>query len=344
MKIVTIEKKGEWDDLLSKCGKVSILQTWEYGEAKQNAEGWMPIRSLIIDGDIPIGIVQTLVRKIPLFQGIVRINRGPLILQEYHKSQLDLFLQILKLLHDYWVKRQRMILFIAPNIQKNEIDCVKLQEIGYRATDNNAWESILVDLSLDEVALRKNLHQKWRNLLNKAEKVNLELEIANSAEGLSFLMGKYNQMMAEKNFSGPSEKLIKEIKNVTLDESSVQVMVAVKNGVRIGGVLVLGYIDTCHYLVGWNSPEGKIFQSNYFLLWQAILLSKKMGYRWFDLGGINEKLTPGITHFKRGLGGKEYTLIGEFEAFPQNPFYLLTMKIIRMGLNFKKFVDNIING
>ncbi|OHB47481.1 MAG: hypothetical protein A2106_05265 [Planctomycetes bacterium GWF2_40_8] len=336
MKIVTVENKSEWNDLLLRCKHVSILQTWEYGEAKQNVEGVIPIRNIITDGVKPIGIVQTLVRKIPLFRGIARINRGPLILPEYHRSHLDPFLQILKLLHDHWVKWERMVLLIAPNIQKNEIDCVKLQELGYDATNNNAWESILVDLSLDEVALRKNLHQKWRNLLNKAEKINLELEIANSVEGLSFLMSRYNQMMTEKNFSGPSEKLIKEIKNVTLDESSVQVMFAVKNSVRIGGVLVLGYIDTCHYLVGWNSTEGKIFQSNYFLLWQAMLIFKKMGYRWFDLGGINEKLTPGITHFKRGLGGNEYVLIGEFEAFPSGFFYSLAKKFIKLGLKHNR--------
>ena len=59
-----------------------------------------------------------------------------------------------------------------------------------------------------------------------------------------------------------------------------------------------------------------------------------MGYHWFDLGGINEKLTPGITHFKRGLGGKEYTLIGEYEACPQGIFALLIGRIIKLGLKY----------
>ena len=230
-----------------------------------------------------------------------------------------------------------MILFVAPNIIKDVIDCEKLQELGYNVANNhNTWASILIDLSLDEVSLRKNLHQKWRNLLNKSEKMVLKLEIDNSDDGLSLLMSKYKQMMTEKTFSGPSERLIREIKHVTANKSSIQVMYAVKNDVRVGGILVLGYINTCHYLVGWNSQEGRILQSNYFLLWHAMLTFKKMGYHWFDLGGINKKSTPGITHFKRGLGGKEYALIGEFEAVPSGFFSLVVKKIIKLGLKYNR--------
>jgi len=202
MEIVTIKNKKDWNDLLHRCKHVNMLQTWEYGEAKQVIEGWIPIRSLIDDG-------------------------------------------------------------------------------------------------------------------------------------LSFLMYKYNQTMVEKNFTGPSEKLIRKIRDVALDQPSIQIMFAVKNGVRVGGILVVGSVDTCTYIIGWNSLEGRALCPNYFLLWKAILIFKRMGYRWFDLGGINEKTTPGITHFKRGLGGKEYTLIGEFEAFPKGMLSFLPKKVIKLGLKYR---------
>lgn len=333
IRILTLENKKEWDDLLFQCNNVNLLQSWEYGEAKRNAEGWIPVRSMLVYLDKPIGVVQTLIKKIPLSRGIARINRAPLIIQTEHESSIvDTAVQILRFLRYYWVEQKKMILFIAPGIVQSEISEKILNEIGFNRIDKDAWTSIIIDLYSDETVLRQSLRQKWRNLLNKSEKMGLELEIENSNDGLSFLMNRYNRMMTEKNFAGPSEKLMREIKNVTSDKSSVQIMFAVKNGVRVGGIFVLGYIDTCHYLIGWNSPEGRILQSNYFLLWQAILLFKKMGYHWFDLGGINEKLTPGITHFKRGLGGKEYTLAGEYEAFPRGVLSLFIKKIIRLGL------------
>ena len=42
---------------------------------------------------------------------------------------------------------------------------------------------------------------------------------------------------------------------------------------------------------------------------------KKLGCLWFDVGGIDEENNPGITQFKRGLKGEEYTLIGEGIAY-----------------------------
>lgn len=335
MEIVTIENKKDWNDLLHRCEHVNMLQTWEYGEAKQSVEGWIPVRSLIVDGDKPLGIAQTLVKKIPFFHGVARINRGPIILSEHCTPCHDMFLKLLCFLYNYWVKQKKMILFTAPNIFKNEIDNEELQELGYNTNHNDAWASILIDLSLDEIGLRKNLHQKWRNLLNKSQKMNLELEIDNSDNGLSFLMSKYNQTMVEKNFTGPSEKLIRKVRDVASDQSSVQIMFAMQNGVRVGGILVIGSSDTCTYIIGWNSLEGRTLCSNYFLLWQAILTFKKRGYHWFDLGGISAKLTPGITHFKQGLGGKEYALIGEFEAFPIGMLSLLAKKVIKLGLKYR---------
>ena len=43
---------------------------------------------------------------------------------------------------------------------------------------------------------------------------------------------------------------------------------------------------------------------------------KKRGFSWFDVGGAHPDNTPqGILHFKRGLKGKPYQLMGEVEAY-----------------------------
>lgn len=332
IKMVTLENKKDWDELLLRCSNVNMLQTWEYGEAKKNTEGWIPVRSMFVDVDKPIGIAQTLTKKIPLLGGIARINRAPIIISTNQKSYIDCTKRILQFLYYYWVKQKKMVLFIAPNISQSEICQDMMYELGYNRTERNVWKSIIIDLYSDEVILRHSLRQKWRNLLNKSEKIGLELEIGNSDDDFTFLIEKYEKMKKTKNFAGMSEKLILEIKNVTFDQSSMLVVYAVKDGVRVGGILVLGCFDTCHYLISWNSPEGRNYQSNYFLLWQAILIFKKRGYRWFDLGGIDEKLIQAITHFKRGLGGKEYALIGEYKAFPQGFTYWTANKFMGVVL------------
>ena len=66
-----------------------------------------------------------------------------------------------------------------------------------------------------------------------------------------------------------------------------------------------------------------------------------MGYHWFDLGGINEESTPGITHFKRGLGGKEYALIGEFGSVSQRYTFLISKKGYVFRLKVTESANNI---
>lgn len=39
---------------------------------------------------------------------------------------------------------------------------------------------------------------------------------------------------------------------------------------------------------------------------------EKNGFRWFDLGGIDEINTPSIAEFKLGVNGKRYELTGEY--------------------------------
>ena len=39
-----------------------------------------------------------------------------------------------------------------------------------------------------------------------------------------------------------------------------------------------------------------------------MMLLKKQGIRWFDLGGIDEDKTPGISEFKLGVNGERYLL------------------------------------
>ena len=52
-------------------------------------------------------------------------------------------------------------------------------------------------------------------------------------------------------------------------------------------------------------------KANQFLLWNAMMLLKEQGIRWFDLGGIDEESTSGISQFKLGVNGTRYALVGE---------------------------------
>ncbi len=71
--------QSEWTDIVSAFYDLSLLQTWEYAEAKQQTGPWRVERAVCVDGERIVGAVQALVRPVPfLGKGLVWINRGPL--------------------------------------------------------------------------------------------------------------------------------------------------------------------------------------------------------------------------------------------------------------------------
>ena len=64
----------------------------------------------------------------------------------------------------------------------------------------------------------------------------------------------------------------------------------------------------------------------------AICEMKKLGYIWFDVGGADPlRTTHGIFHFKEGVNGIPYRLIGEWEIV--NSF---AQKLIKKLVEFKR--------
>ena len=80
----TIEEVNQekWSYYWSKVSHHNLVQSWEYGEAKNTADTWIPIRFLVRDNkDNPVAILQVLTKTWPLIGGIARLNRGPLLIK-----------------------------------------------------------------------------------------------------------------------------------------------------------------------------------------------------------------------------------------------------------------------
>ena len=96
------------------------------------------------------------------------------------------------------------------------------------------------------------------------------------------------------------------------DRDLVFIGLVLFQGHLIAANLISIHSRMCTYEIGWNSKKGRTLYANNFLLWNTIIKLKKQGFSSFDLGGLNELNNPGITKFKRGLKGEEYSLIGEW--------------------------------
>ena len=78
----------QWSIHWQQVHKTNVLQSWEYGSAKELSENWKILRFLVSDSNgHAVALAQMLTRTIPLFGGIARLNRGPLLLNQFPEDQ-----------------------------------------------------------------------------------------------------------------------------------------------------------------------------------------------------------------------------------------------------------------
>lgn len=307
----------EWTDLVSGFQNLSLIQTWEYANAKAQTGHWKVERAVFMEGGYIMGVVQALVRPIPwLRRGLVWINRGPLWRRTENENPL-LLVAMMEELRRHWVERNHMYLRIAPCDREGKLDMKALEEIGYFPdTMSTGWASARLDLLLSLETLRAQLQQKWRNCLNKAERLGLTVQSGSDDSLFDEFQRQYKRILLEHGYdTGVTPLLLSRLQTLFPSERKLWVLTARQNSKSLGGVLIARYGVTCEYLVAAVNKDGRAVNAGQLLLWRAICEMKNLGYRWFDLGGIDRNRTPsGIFHFKAGLGGTPYRLVGEIEA------------------------------
>lgn len=300
--------QSKWENSLMAVGKSNLLQSWAYGEAKAEVEGWKVHRGMIQKSGSNIAMCQALVKSLP-FVEIIRINRGPLWLRNPEASEE--ISMVLKLIIGQHRWNKKKVLLIAPELNDQAGNLVSLFNARYHKYGKECWCSAWLDLQKTEGELRRGLNGKWRNMVSFAERAGLVFKISHTDEDFFGLMDKYQQQMLERNFKGISINLLIALRKQG-DSRQLLVMQAIYNETPVAGLIIAKHGLACTYLVGWNSTEGRQQKANNFLLWNSLLEMKSRGCLWFDLGGIDEVNTPDIARFKRGLNGQEYRLVGEY--------------------------------
>lgn len=311
----------EWQELINICRKTNMLQFWQYGDAKAKISTWKPIRFLVTneEGD-PIALIQALSLNFSFFGGIVRVNRGPLIIGESINSQE--LLKTFSTLFNEFKKRRWFLIQIAPEVDNKDLFNEFLINFGLKKLSSFPFASGLLSLLPSNDELLMGLKKKWRYSLRKAENSNITIsKIEANSKNLEILLNRYKELKVENDFVGIADSLILSLsKQKESKEWQFNIFIANdNNSVNIEncyGILVsIRHGDTTTYLIGISGKDGREFQVNYLLLWKSILHAKINGCDWFDIGGLDSSTPMGIAHFKNGVKSEPYSLNGEWRGF-----------------------------
>ncbi|MEO5374957.1 MAG: GNAT family N-acetyltransferase [Alphaproteobacteria bacterium] len=307
---------GEWTRIIEDFRDLSLLQTWEYGEARAACGPWRVERSLFVEGGRVVGAVQARVRPLPVVGGgLVWVARGPLWRRlDDDDTDPRRLGDMLRLASRQWLSRRFYVRVQPPTPDDQDVE-------GFRSTANPGWASALVDLTVSEADLRRGLHQKWRNVLNKAERSDLAVTIGSDDASFAAFLEAYGRFLGERGFAtGVTPDLLRRLQDLLPEERKLTVCLARRAGEVVGSVLIARYGATAEYLAGTLADEGRRGGAGQLLLWRAMMTARAAGCRAFDLGGMDEVRTPaGIYRFKAEVGGAPYRLADEIEAFRGDP-------------------------
>jgi lipid II:glycine glycyltransferase (peptidoglycan interpeptide bridge formation enzyme) len=326
--------ENEWNRHLSMVNKQNLLHSWDYGSAKSSVVGWNIERLAVEkpDGDV-IALVQVLCYKLFLLGGIAKISRGPLLLDSHSENDRNYILTLLAITEYARSVKWRIIQF-SLEIPQSKILASQLRAYKFYKQKTTEIGSGLLDLKLDLDALHSNLNRIWKRTLKKIEKhkIVVRLEPTNDLRVKEFLK-LYSNMQKNKAFEGINSDLIKLLlkkKSSSFEANFFIAEVTDDDGmtIELGTRVCIKHGNTATDLLLCVNDEGKKYWASTALYWYAIKHYKALGCKWFDIGGLNENTTKGISDYKKGLRPDLYTLMGEWRYYALPiPFKKITKNI-----------------
>lgn len=315
--------KTVWDALWQQVDQPNLFQSWQYGSAKSVTSGW-EVKRFVVEAEMekPVAIFQLLYKRWWVIGGVGRINRGPLLLNKNatNPEYADFYLHVLKATLDFCHNLNLRIVFVSPELsQLSETERLKSQ-LRLRPRNIEPWGSSILDLECDLEKLSDNLKGKWRNLLRKSNRSETVIYKPTCSLAIDELRKNYKISQKERNYKGIPDELLFELSSQNCKNWQFKVYKATDGALdqyqKMTGMLVTiisGNIAT--YFIAFSNESGRRLNVNYQLLWNAIEDAREIGCKWFDMGGLNDNTPSGVAHFKRGVRGEEYKLVGEYYSF-----------------------------
>lgn len=177
----------------------------------------------------------------------------------------------------------------------------------------SGYSTVIMDLSLDEEIMMKQLDGKWRNRLRAAQKEDgLDIvPVGLKLPQYRWLLEKEGIQRSEIGYAALTPDLVPAYQSFA-GKNSLAILRADYRGETVAAVLCLIHGQSATYHIGWSGETGRATGAHNLLMWEMILQLKKRGIHWFDLGGVNTQDGAGIARFKIATGGKVVTLPGTY--------------------------------
>lgn len=310
--------ESEWNSLLSLFADASIYQTWAYGAARW---GRGRLSHVVLQrNQRPVALAQTRLVPLPgLPGGLAYVGWGPAWQLKGESPDLGTLRQVLVALRIEYAEMRGLGLKVVPNILSSGEHTARrvFAEEGFKWKPRPG-RTILVDLSPSLEELRAGFRRRWRQTLEKAERTNIETIIGTGVEHFDMALTVYREMHDRKQFAEFVDKRqFRQMQAGLPEEAKMRILLCKADAGTIAALAWAVIGDTGLPLLAATGRRALENDAAYLMWWKMLAWLKLNGFRYCDLGGINQERNYGGFIFKSGMAkkhGQELDLLGEFEV------------------------------
>jgi lipid II:glycine glycyltransferase (peptidoglycan interpeptide bridge formation enzyme) len=311
LRVITEADKTAYNQIVTHA-----MQSWEWGEFRKSFGLPLLRFGLFKNEQLKIAFQLTL-HKIPLTNQFVGyLPKGPLPDK-----------QLAEALEKIGIENHCAFIKVEPNIE--DIDTLYKVYPKFVPSPKPLFtrHNFVIDLTLPEEQLLKNMHQKTRYNIRVAEKKGVKIEVKDDDETFKKYLKLHFETANRQGFYSHNQIYHQTLWKMLKESGMVKIVTATYQKKLLSAWFLVIFKDTIYYVYGASSIEHKEVMANNLVAWEGIKLGQSLGLKTFDMWGALGPKAPdndpwmGFHRFKQGYGGRLVTYLGSYDLVFNDPLY-----------------------
>ena len=306
MRVEDITDKQQWDDFVTSHEEANFLHSWQWGEFHLS-RGKTVVRRGVFDGDKLIGVYEGEVETARRGRHIA-VAGGPIV-DWTDKPVVEALVADMR---EQGRKYHCAFVRVRPQLEKTDESMRLFRELGLHAAPMYLSVELagVLDLEKSEDELLKNMRQRLRRALRKAEKHGITIEKSTDTARMKEFYDIQLQTAGRHHFIAFSEGFLTKQFAAFAEDNSAVLYTARYNGEVLAQNFMIFYGNEASYHYGVSTELGTKLSGAPLLHMQAMRDARERGIKRYNFWGIvDEDDTKhrfyGVSVFKRGFGVDE---------------------------------------
>ena len=306
-----------WDNKLLRFQDNNFQQAYSFGELGKTQSPTV-FRALLVDGEQPLVMAQSLIRR-SLFGSCVLVIRGGPIYQASKNENTNLkhLREFLKQLIKFTKERYRFLYVnMTMNSEHSVLAEIALREAGMTKPffERVPYITYMLPIHRDLDQNMKAFDAKWRNQLRRALSLEPVFTWGNDDSLLKSYVTMHNTMCRIKSIESYSltfESILTMRRHLG---ERLQFLIGNQAGQEVCGCAVVITQNRAFYYYAAANEQGRNGYLSNAMVWFLIQKLHEINVIELDLSGIDPVRNWGGYHFKKSVGGRPYAYIGEWDC------------------------------